>query len=383
MEISLKYLKPNASLGGYMMVDGEVELQRFQQIFQEHVINKRNGSTFLFERLTQIPTHFWGKPFFKKDPAFQIEHHVRVYNHVDPDLHLPSPCDESDLQRILGAFMALGYKPDRSPWEYLVVNNYFINGNLKNTALAIRYHHCLGDGLSFLFWTECLFQAKLNFPKPNFRKQPLWLKVAQSAVIPFKMISDFSEQTVNTYSLRPRVWSTSGCPSNDYYTCFTPPIPVETVKRIKNNMKVSYVTVLVGACLMSFRKIMIEASQPVPKKLSFCFTTPTPNHPIGMSNHAFNVVALFDLNYDDVSSCLQHVNQTLAAKRNSAASLLMDLVLNLLSSLPKCFYSRVYDKFYLASAIATNLPVPTEPLYLDGMLVSGSVNAIAPTNSHT
>ena len=94
-----------------------------------------------------VPTPHW-----EDDPLFNIDDHI---HHVA----LPEPCDQRALMDFLSdlASTPLDYK--RPLWQVHVVDR--VNGG---SAVALRFHHCIGDGTAMMAVAQRLFDTEPDAP---------------------------------------------------------------------------------------------------------------------------------------------------------------------------------------------------------------------------
>ena len=98
-----------------------------------------------FDPCTDWPAYWF------TDPAFAHEKHVR---------HLPDGMSQEGLTAYLASVVNTPPPFDKSPWEIVVVNEY--EGKPDSTALVLRLHHVLGDGLSLLGLLEVMTEPLLG-----------------------------------------------------------------------------------------------------------------------------------------------------------------------------------------------------------------------------
>ncbi|MHB8876817.1 MAG: wax ester/triacylglycerol synthase domain-containing protein, partial [Myxococcaceae bacterium] len=85
----------------------------------------------------RVVRRFWG-PRWEPDPRFDVEFHVRPARLVPPD-------DPQALRQLIGQVMGLPLDRTRPPWEML-----FLEDFRGGTALLVRLHHCIADGMALL-----------------------------------------------------------------------------------------------------------------------------------------------------------------------------------------------------------------------------------------
>ena len=102
-----------------------------------------------FERFRQrvVETGLaWATPHWE-DVPLDIEQHVH-------HLALPSPGDRAALSALLGELASAPLPPDLPLWQA-----YVIDGVEGGSALVMRYHHCIGDGMAMMTVAQRLLDA--------------------------------------------------------------------------------------------------------------------------------------------------------------------------------------------------------------------------------
>ncbi len=92
----------------------------------------------LVERFHERIRRRSGRIFWERDPDFDLDFHVRK-------IALPPPGDEAALQQLVGALMAEPLAEDRPLWSLYLVEDYG-----AGSALIVRLHHCIGDGIALM-----------------------------------------------------------------------------------------------------------------------------------------------------------------------------------------------------------------------------------------
>ena len=83
--------------------------------------------------------------YWYPEPGFRPEKHIR---------NLPDGLSQAEVKDSLGGMVNTPPSFSLSPWEILVANA--LDGNEERTALILRLHHVLGDGLSVLGLLEAI-----------------------------------------------------------------------------------------------------------------------------------------------------------------------------------------------------------------------------------
>lgn len=123
-----------------------------------HIILNRLVGPFAPFRSVVVTNNLPGVPYkWEKDRDFDLDYHVR-------HLALPEPGDQATLEKLVSEMMSTALDLNRPPWQFHVVDNY--DGG---SAVLIRLHHCVGDGISlircFLSLTGTTAEASLELPK--------------------------------------------------------------------------------------------------------------------------------------------------------------------------------------------------------------------------
>ncbi|KAM3571269.1 hypothetical protein VYU27_006683 [Nannochloropsis oceanica] len=112
--------------------------KRFQRL--KHCISAEPGHLKPFDRKRGDWPVYW-----YPEPSFRPENHVR---------NLPDGLSRVELKNYLSSIVNTPPSFSVSPWEILVANA--LDGNDERTALVLRLHHVLGDGLSVLRLLEAI-----------------------------------------------------------------------------------------------------------------------------------------------------------------------------------------------------------------------------------
>ncbi|HET7787702.1 MAG TPA: wax ester/triacylglycerol synthase domain-containing protein [Myxococcales bacterium] len=112
-----------------------------------------------FHRRVVAPLSPLSLPYWEDDPRFDLRAHVR---HVG----LPAPGGDEELQRFVSERMSVGLPPDKPLWELDVIDKQ------GGTALLLRVHHCVGDGVALVRVLLGLAEAAVPPPKVVGRAPP-------------------------------------------------------------------------------------------------------------------------------------------------------------------------------------------------------------------
>jgi hypothetical protein len=118
---------------GVLVLETPVSVQRLRTLIQQRLLR--------FERFRQRivrPLGRAGLPSWEPDPHFSLDHQLVVET-------LPAPENEAALQDLLGSLATRPLPLRRPPWRI-----HFIPHYQGGSALVVRIHHCIGDGLALV-----------------------------------------------------------------------------------------------------------------------------------------------------------------------------------------------------------------------------------------
>ncbi|MFP4500581.1 MAG: wax ester/triacylglycerol synthase family O-acyltransferase [Candidatus Hydrogenedentota bacterium] len=112
-----------------------------------------------------IPPFNIGHPVWQEDPHFDIRNHIFR-------LKLPAPGTDEELRKLSGQILTGALDRNKPLWEI-----YFVEGLTgKRTALVVKVHHCMVDGVAGIGLALVLLDVVPNPPKtrkPPYKPGPL------------------------------------------------------------------------------------------------------------------------------------------------------------------------------------------------------------------
>ncbi|CAG7818742.1 unnamed protein product, partial [Allacma fusca] len=261
------------------IAEGEISSQEFRSKVQERVFYLENSPDFKYKALKETFTSFLGWAFWRKDPNFDLAHHVRDYDYDDKN-RIPSPCRESDITKLMGELLSVPWTGNRSPWEILLIHNYQEKGPLC-TVLIFRLNHAIGDGYSWMEFMMGVTRSEFPVPKVKLgqRKLNIWARLGMLLKIPYDLAKNAVVTVGKTGVSHQRKFLTGELIS------VSPNLDVKIVKQIKNHFQVNYGTVICAAIFGAIERAFAASDLKVPEKLISLFIIPLPNHPGGMCVH--------------------------------------------------------------------------------------------------
>ena len=279
----------------HFVCDGTTSLGSLTERFVEKILPSPFATlnTNPYARLRQFWTHYMGFILWQWESDFRIEKHIRLYDYTDNDLTIPNgTCSEEDLKRITAPLLAKPFVEGQSPWELLIIENYRSNLNVDGhpqCVLVLRIHHALADGLSIVKMVIRLFggDEKSGFARAKFTPPSLLEEVGKNLLVALRGPYDLASKFVDCFD-PPNCWyMVDRRRLKKYHALFSHEIPVWKIKEIMRKHNACYNAVLFTVTAGAIAKLMDEAGQEVPKKLSSFFAYPLANHPEGLVNHVY------------------------------------------------------------------------------------------------
>jgi diacylglycerol O-acyltransferase len=130
---------------GVMVFKGRVDAERFKRTVARRMLRYR--------RFRQIATEDADAWWWVDDSDFDIDAHVR-------HSFLPAPCGKHELQKFVAEMASTPLNPARPRWEFNLVD--MADGN---SALVVRIHHAIGDGIALLGVIHSLTDDQAEAPE--------------------------------------------------------------------------------------------------------------------------------------------------------------------------------------------------------------------------
>jgi diacylglycerol O-acyltransferase / wax synthase len=116
-----------------LILDGPLEEGRLREVF-----GRRLPGYDRFHQRVVEPNGGIGMPRWVDDPEFALDRHLSTRS-------LPDGARRGDLARLVGREMSRPLDPDRPLWRIVHVPDY-----QGGSALIVRVHHCIADGLALV-----------------------------------------------------------------------------------------------------------------------------------------------------------------------------------------------------------------------------------------
>jgi diacylglycerol O-acyltransferase / wax synthase len=395
-----------------LMVINSVELfdeppdwERVKQIIQSRLVDRYPRFR---QRVveTRLPLR---APRWQDDPDYALEHHVHHFA-------LPAPGDRAALQELVGDLMTMPLDRNRPLWH-----TYLVDGYGDGAAIINRMHHCIADGIALarvmLSLTDSDPDAGIAPPVPERpRAQPAHFLpglvgsteriLAGAGHVGFSAVrqgagivaspshaASLAGAIVRDAATAARLLLTpadaasaiKGDPGISRRVAWGDPLPLEQVKKIAHSHDATVNDVLMAALSGGLRHYLLDRGaaareiqamvpfnlrpldQPVPRDLGNKFGLVFLPLPVGVSGSYRRLV---------------EVHKRMTEIKEGRDGAISYALLSATGRTPEPVERRVVNLFTgKGTAIVTNVPGPSEPVYLAGTPVRG-VLVWAPTSGH-
>ena len=281
----------------YMVCDGTISLDLLRQQFLIKLMpatcmSNPEADEDPYARLRQFWAKYMGFLFWQWEVDFRAEKHIRHYDCSDIGVALTEGgvCSEEDLKRITAPLLAKPFVAGQSPWELLLMENYKSHENNdghRQCVVAIRIHHALADGISLVKMISRLFDNETaDFTTATFPQLSLAKRILRNVLVTLRGPYDLaSKYFVDCYDSRNCWYMVDEQRPKQYHALFSEVIQVGKIKEIMKEYGVCYNAVLYAVTAGAIVKLMKEAGQKIPARLSSFYSCPLPGHPGGLENY--------------------------------------------------------------------------------------------------
>jgi WS/DGAT/MGAT family acyltransferase len=133
-----------------MTFDTPLDVERLKEILQVSLISRFSR----FRQRLVWPELQFRRPVWEADPDFNLDDHIERVT-------LKPPADQAALQDFISDLMGQPLDPRHPLWRYYVVENYG-----TGSALVVRLHHCLADGIALIHVLLSMTDTSPDAPRP-------------------------------------------------------------------------------------------------------------------------------------------------------------------------------------------------------------------------
>lgn len=375
-----------AMITGVMMFDRPLDWERLRLTLERRLL--------VFDRFRQCarkPRFPSGFPAWEEDPHFDLEAHL---HHIA----LPAPGNDQALMALAGDMMSAPLDASKPLWQIHVVDNY--NGG---SALIVRLHHAIGDGLALVQVLLSLADSSPNAALPAAPTLPArrrllgrlllpplrltlrGLRLAQRSLQTGLDVLDEPTRMVDAARLvgrgarslaklllipPDRQTALRGACGVVKRVSWSKPLPLEQVKSIGKAMDATINDVLVAAVSGGLRRYLL-ARQGELAASDIRAVVPVsirPEEELGQLGNRFGLVFLsLPIGVSDPWQRLRVVKRRMDEIKDSAEAAVAFGILNTIGMTPRQIERIIVDIFGMkGSLVLTNVPGPRHKLYLAG-----------------
>ncbi len=387
---------------GVMMFDGVLDIARFRRTLEKRLLRYARFR----QRVVQDASGVW----WQEDPHFDINNHVHLVN-------LPAPHGKQALEQYVAALTTQALDLHKPLWQMTVVENYAGDG-VAGSAVIIRIHHCIADGISLIGVMYSLtdgaadaaeegvepealrrsrersqagrdsasepdFLASLYQPitgaaaKAMAMSGGIWAKYMDLVTKPEKLAdyariaADIAAEIALLATLPPdSATSFKGKPSAVKRVAWSAPLALAEIKAVFKVLGVSVNDVLLASVAGAMREYLHERGEADAGTEVRGFV-PVNLRPLGDEHklgNRFGLVALtLPVGIANPFERVYEVKRRMDELKNSYQAALSMGILGAVGFLPRPVQKQVLDMFSSkGSAVMTNVPGPQIPLYLAG-----------------
>ncbi|GAP67295.1 hypothetical protein MBSD_n2616 [Mizugakiibacter sediminis] len=372
---------------GVMVFAGRLDVERFKRMLAERFLAYRR---FAQRAVVTATGAYW-----ENDPDFDLDWHVRV-------AALPGAAGKVELERFVGELASTPLDHSKPAWQFHVVENY-----REGSALVARLHHCYADGLALvqvlLSLTDTAPEAerRAELARTWLKREPgnvlqrllepaqaglrravefggqAWDKLTEMLLDPAQAAglimegSDIARELAVALALPDDPPTALKGPLGVVKrVAWAEPLPLEEVKTLGRALGCTVNDVLMACAAGALRAYLHDVGDAV-DGLTIRATVPVNLRPLEharqLGNHFGLVFLELPVGEPNPLRRLERVAASMREIKNSRQAIMAFGVLAALGMAPAALQRPALELFSRkASAVATNVPGPQQPLFLAG-----------------
>ncbi len=355
-----------------MVLEGRLDFARLKELVEDRLMIHDRFRQKVVESTLPL-----GKPRWVEDEHFTLRYHLRK-------VALAAPQDQRALQDLVSDLMSTPLDRSRPLWQIHVVEEYG-----DGTAIIIRLHHCIGDGIALV---RLLFTLTDEEPEsPPVIRTGRKGAAAGARSLPAALLNQGREALVNPEKLAELLQGGAGAVNvlarliqrpADPKTAFkgrvsitkkaawSAPIPLDDVKRIGKSMGATVNDVLLAVATGAMRRYLIGRGDHVEGKDIHAVLPVNlrPEEELGKLGNRFGLVFVaLPVGIDDPLKRLARIHRRMTRLKRSPEAGVVFSVLQLLGIAKPELLALGVDFFgSKATLVMTNVPGPRKHLYFAG-----------------
>ncbi|MDA8018899.1 MAG: WS/DGAT domain-containing protein [Thermoanaerobaculia bacterium] len=346
-----------------VLTTDQMTIEDLRHVFLERVVQFDSGVPY--GRFRRMIVRSGDRFFWREDEAFDIRRHIVT---VEGDgLHT-----RDGLQEFIGRQASRPLPDDRPLWQFLFVPDFGDGG----TAIVVRIHHVMGDGVSMVPILFSLMDVDQNDPPDPDARQvktrgtagKLWQIFTKAALTgPFLLGARAVTPADRSVLHGPEL-------AGHKRVAWTRPLALDRIKAIKNRLGATVNDVLLAAVSGAFRRYAEshpEESELGRVRVSMPVNVRPPSEKPKLENKFAAVMLDLPVDVSDLRARLDETKRRMDALKRSVEPMIYYGAVNvLLKTLPRSWSHWLVD-FYArkCTAVLSNVPGPQDVLYVAGRRV--------------
>ncbi len=351
-------------INGVLITD-HIDLETVRATFQRRVLEVNGGQRFA--RFTHRVTWRGGTPWWETDPEFDIARHI-----------LPASAtgltSRKALQHFVGSEASRPLPEDRPLWQFELVEEF----EPGTSALIVRIHHSIGDGMALLAVIFALMDDAVATEEPGIARavrpaaghlgkgllRLVTLPLAAPGVLIRRLFWPRDSHALHG----PKVSGTKT-------VAWTAPVELALFKEAKNRIGATVNDVLMACVSGALSRYLAEHAGEVVEKfhVSMPVNIRPPDAPMTLENRFAAVPLVLPAGIADIRTRVRAVKARMDTLKTSVEPIVVYGIQGaLLTLLPQAVSRALID--FLANkctAVVTNVPGPQRDLLLAGRAVQG------------
>ena len=257
--------KNRTIVNALFMAEKHVEPSILQKALQTKMVEARSDEGVeMYPRATRYVHAGYFHYYWAEEKNFDISDHVYEWGKK-------IVTSEDELQEIISEISSrpLISSQNKSPWEYVIIP-YRIENKLRS-AVLLRSHHCIADGLSYMYF----LMNQLN-DAPIIQRSVPKLSATEKSLIWAKSFFNIPLTMIKVLFF-PSTKHDLHCTgvSGKKHMAWSKPIDLRLIKEIKNKLKVTINDILVGCLATSINLYFLEKKLKPPSDFLVSFPVDT------------------------------------------------------------------------------------------------------------
>ncbi|MEM1177255.1 MAG: WS/DGAT domain-containing protein [Acidobacteriota bacterium] len=338
-----------------------IDAEALREVWQERVLDLVVDGVRPYDRFTWSLVAKGKRCFWRKATDFDLANHIFE---IDDPIHT-----REGIQDYLGEHASQPLPMDHPPWQFRIIKDF----DDRQSAVIIRMHHVLGDGMGLL---PVLFKL-MDIGDGHAQKPPttrgvagkMWQIMAKSILMAGPLLVDRAVRPADKSVYHGKALS------GQKRFAWTPPIELSSVKATKNRLGATLNDVLVTVVAGGLQRYAARRPGEVPSsvRVSMPVNVRNPKATPTMDNRFGAVIVELPLDIKDTRQRLAEVKHRMdGLKRSVEPFVYYGITSVLLKTLPPALSQALVD-FYArkCSAVMSNVPGPKESLSVAGRQVTG------------